>query len=255
MTDPAAQSTATELLQHLGVSQYEAASYVALLRLGEGTAREISNTADVPRTRIYDAVERLHERGLVDIQHASPKVFRPVARETALGHFRRDYDETLSQLAERLGTLEPADSQQEQPGVWTTTGQAAVDDRVHECLMDATDEIVYLAVDTVLTDETLVHLRAASERGVAVKIANGTAATHEAIRTAVPAAELVEPPWTWDTPPTGRLLLADRETVLMSALPDGDGPSETAIWGSGSQNSLVVVLQTIFAWWLDTAGE
>jgi sugar-specific transcriptional regulator TrmB len=256
MTDPsAAQSAATELLEQLGLSQYEAASYVALLRLGTGTAREISNTVDVPRTRIYDAVERLQERGLVDVQHASPKEFQPVARETALRQFRHDYDDTFTQLEERLAALEPADHQHEQSGVWTTTGKSAIDERIHETLADATDEIVYLAVDAVLSRETLAHLRAASERGVTVRIANGTVPTHEAIRAAVPAAELVEPPWPWHTSPTGRLLLTDRETVLMSTLPDGDGPSETAIWGSGPQNSLVVVLKTIFAWWLESSEK
>jgi sugar-specific transcriptional regulator TrmB len=256
MTDPsAAQSAATELLEQLGLSQYEAASYVALLRLGTGTAREVSNTVDVPRTRIYDAVERLQQRGLVDIQHASPKEFKPVSRETALYQFRCDYDETFTQLSEHLATLKPTDHQHEQLGVWTTTGRYAVDDRVHESLAAATDEIVYLAVDAVLSTETLAHLRAASERGVSVLVANGTATTHEAIQTAVPAVELVEPPWEWHTPPTGRLLMTDRETVLMSTLRDGDGPSETAIWGSGAQNSLVVVLKTIFAWWLETSAQ
>jgi sugar-specific transcriptional regulator TrmB len=256
MTEPSAeQPAATELLEHLGLSQYEAASYVALLRLGEGTARDISETTDVPRTRSYDAVEGLQQRGLIDVQHASPKVFRPVARETALRHFRREYDDTFTQLADRLAALEPAAHQQEQPSVWTTTGRAGIDDRVHEFLADATDEIVYLTVDVLLTDETRAALRAASERGVTVLIADGTAATAEEIQEAIPAAELVEPPWAWDTPPTGRLLMTDRETVLMSTLPDGDGPSETAIWGRGPQNSLVVVLKTIFAWWLESSEQ
>jgi glucose/arabinose dehydrogenase len=169
--------------------------------------------------------------------------------------FRREYDDTVTQLAEHLAALEPADHQHEQHGVWTTTGRSAIDDRVTEALADATDEIVYLTVDAVLSREILAHLRAASERGVTVRIANGTVPTHEAIQAAVPAAELVEPPWPWHTSPTGRLLLTDRETVLMSTLPDGDGPSEMAIWGSGPQNSLVVVLKTIFAWWLEPSEQ
>lgn len=252
MTDPpASQPAATELLEQLGLSQYEAASYVALLRLGKGTAREISETADVPRTRIYDAVERLQERGLVDVQHASPKLFRPIARETALRHFRHEYDETFTQLAEQLAGLEPTAHQSNQPGVWSTTNQSAINERVHEFFSDATDEIVYLAVESVLTDESLAQLRAASERGVTVRIANGTVPAHDEIQMAVPDAELVEPPWAWHRPPTGRLLLTDRERVLMSTLRDGDGPTETAIWGRGPQNSLVMVLETIVAWWLE----
>lgn len=252
MTDPpAAQPAAIRLLQELGLSQYEAASYVALLRLGEGTARAVSETTSVPRTRIYDAVERLQERGLVDVQHASPKVFRPVARETTLRHFRHAYDDTLTQLADRLAALEPTDHQSEQRGVWTTTGRDAVDDRVEEYITNATEEVVYLTVDSLLTDDILAQLRAASERGVTIRVANSTAATYERMQTAVPAAELVKTPWEWDEPPTGRLLFVDQETVLMSTLPSGDGPNEIAIWGSGAENSLVVVLETIIAWWLE----
>lgn len=247
----ATQPGAATLLEQLGLSQYEAASYVALLRLGEGTAREMSETAEVPRTRIYDATEGLQQRGLVDIQHASPKVFRPVARETTLRQFRRQYDDTLSQLEERLASLEPVDPQHEQPGVWTTTGRAAVDERVREFLAAATDEIIYLTVEELLSDEIRAALRAASERGVTIRIANGTAATTTDIRTAVPAAELVEPPWDWEAPPTGRLLLTDQETVLMSTLRDSGAPTETAIWGSGSQHCLVTVLRTIFTWWFE----
>lgn len=72
------------------------------------------------------------------------------------------------------------------------------------------------------------------------------------MQAAVPAAELVEAPWEWDEPMTGRLLFVDRESVLMSTLPTGDGPAETAIWGTGAENSLVVVLETIVDWWLSS---
>lgn len=256
MTDPpATQPDPIELLQQLGMSQYEAASYVALLRLGEGTARETSEMSDVPRTRVYDAIERLQGRGLVDVQHASPKVFRPVARETTLHHFRHEYDATLAKLADRLAALEPANYQPEQRGVWTITGSAAVDDRVGEYLTAATDEIVYLTVDAVLTDDILAQLREATERGVAVQVANGTTTTYERIQTTVPDAELVEPPWEWDRPPTGRLFLSDQETVLMSTLPAGEGSDETAILGNGAENSLVVALSSIVAWGLESADR
>ncbi len=241
---------AVELLQDLGMSQYEASIYVALLRLRGGTAREVSETTSVPRTRIYDAVERLQDRGLVDVQNNSPKQFQPVGRETTLRHFRHKYDDTVTELASQLADLEPAERQQEQRGVWTTTGSAAVDDRVSNYLSSATDEIVYLTIDRVLSEEILTELRAASERGVAVRLANSTETGHKRLQTAVPAAELIEPPWAWDGPPTGRLLVTDHKTVLMSTLAENDGSTETAIWGTGTQNSLVAVLTTIVEWWL-----
>ena len=84
------RARAVSLFRELGLTEYEAQVYVALLRLGMGTAREISETTDVPRTRIYDATERLADRGFVDVQHASPKAFRPASRETAMRKLNSD---------------------------------------------------------------------------------------------------------------------------------------------------------------------
>lgn len=108
---------AVELLQDLGMSQYEASISVALMRLGGGTAREVSETTSVPRTRIYNAVERLQDRGLVDVQNNSAKQFQPVGRETTLRRFRHKYGDTVTELASQLANLEPTERQQEQRGV------------------------------------------------------------------------------------------------------------------------------------------
>ncbi|WP_049997340.1 TrmB family transcriptional regulator [Halococcus sediminicola] len=258
MTDSSPDRTvddAAELFEHLGLSQYEARSYIALLRLGSGTAREISNTTDVPRTRIYDAVESLENWGLVDVQHASPKRFQPVSRETAMRIFRREYNLTFRDLSERLDALEPADRSREQPGVWSLTGRGAVDTRVVELIGDAQDDLIFLTVGELLTEGVLDELAAAADRGVSIRVADGTAATHERVASAVPEVEFVEPPWEWHATPTGRLVMADGETILMSVFENGGSPTETAIWGTGSRNSLVVVLKAIFAWWLGNADR
>ena len=66
---------AIELLQELGLKQYEAKSFVALSRLPSGTAKEMSEVSEVPRTRIYDAIRVLESKGLVEIQHSNPQRF------------------------------------------------------------------------------------------------------------------------------------------------------------------------------------
>lgn len=252
-SDQPAVTSAIELFQQLGLSQYEAHSYVSLLRLGSGTARELSEISEVPRTRIYDAIESLQQQGLVDVKHASPKVFQPIARETVLDHFRREYEAIFTQLETQLAALPPVESQSDHQGAWTTTGREAIDERVETFLADATDEIVYLTTEDLLTDAILDELAAVAERGVSISIADSTTPTHERVQGAVPAADLTEPPWDWHTAATGRFLLVDRDTVLMSALNNGKPSTETAVWGRGPQNSLVTVLETIVAWWLDGA--
>ncbi|WP_321163696.1 helix-turn-helix domain-containing protein [Halorubrum lipolyticum] len=49
------------LLKELGFSEYEAYTFVYLLQLGTGTAKDVAEIGDVPRTRVYDAVDALHE--------------------------------------------------------------------------------------------------------------------------------------------------------------------------------------------------
>jgi hypothetical protein len=55
--------------------------------------------------------------------------------------------------------------------------------------------------------------------------------------------------------------MVDEEETLVSVLVDGEGDhspeprDETAIWGSGSTNGLVVVLKAMFTWQLDNNRE
>jgi hypothetical protein len=70
------------------------------------------------------------------------------------------------------------------------------------------------------------------------------------VHEAVPAAESFESLWDWSDSPAGRLLLVDERRTLVSVLvtgSTGDARDETAVWGSGSRNALVVVLGALFA--------
>ena len=60
----------------LGLSEYEARAYVATVALGEGTVREISLESGVPRSRAYDVLERLAERGFVQVSNSTPICYR-----------------------------------------------------------------------------------------------------------------------------------------------------------------------------------
>lgn len=73
----------------------------------------------------------------------------------------------------------------------------------------------------------------------------------------IPSAELFETLWEWAETPAGSLLITDEQTALVSARVDGHETGEieeTAIWGSGERNSLVVVLRAIFTWRLANHG-
>ena len=262
-TDPPddPRSAAVEQLEQFGLSTYAARTFVALVTLGTATAKDVSGVADVPRTRVYDAIDELHERGLVDVQQSSPKEFWAISTETTSRKFERETDYRLSILTRALDELDPADRREQQHGVWTVGGQAAVTDRVVEFVNGAEDEIVYMSVEDLLTEEIVDALHDAAERGVTISLGGVSADVQEQIQNRIPGAELFESLWVWSDTPAGRLMMVDGTQTLVSVLVDGDDPtptdprSETAIWGSGETNSLVVVLKAIFTWRLGNTDQ
>ncbi|QOS13134.1 TrmB family transcription regulator [Haloferax gibbonsii] len=254
------RSVAIEQLKQLGLSAYAARTFVALTSLGIGTATEISEVSEVPRTRVYDAVDELRERGLVDVQQSSPKQFWVVSAETTCQKFEHEMRQRTSLLTTALQELGTAQRKQEQRGVWTVDGQSAVTDRVLEFIGDADDEIVYMTVEGLLTEDIVEALGEAARRGVSIRVAGISPDVQGTIRDEIPDAELFDTLWMWSDTPAGRLMMVDRNQTLVSVLVNGsdatpsDPRSETAIWGAGETNSLVAVLRAIFAWRLERDG-
>jgi sugar-specific transcriptional regulator TrmB len=249
--DPTDQSrrVAVEQLKELGLSTYAARTFVALVSLGEGTAQDVSHVSDVPRTRVYDAAEELREWGLVDERQASPKRFWPVSAETAERTFRQEYAQRVDALTEALDTFEVDSGHEEQRGVWTVTGRDVISNRVVEFIEAATDEVVYMTTGALLDERVRDALSDAADRGVEVRLAGLSDEVETDIQRAVPEAELFESLWNGSDVPAGRLLLADDSRALVSVLTETDaGPTETAIWGVGETNSLLLVVRALFTW-------
>ncbi|MFW5937793.1 MAG: TrmB family transcriptional regulator [Halanaeroarchaeum sp.] len=252
-----ARTTAIETLESLGLSSYAARTFVALVQLGEGTANEVSTVADVPRTRVYDAAAELADHGLVDVLQSSPKRFWAISTETTGRHFEQTYTERVNTLTDALDTLAPVERSAEQRGVWTVSGQETVTDRVLEFVASAEEEVVYMTVGGLLTERVTDGLRAASDRDVSIRLAEMSNDTERELVDQLPAAEFFDSIWEWSETPAGRLLMVDGEKTLVSVLENGmvdddtDSPSETAIWGAGKSNNLVVVLRVLFTWQLD----
>lgn len=250
-----AEAQALDRFQDLGLSQYEAQTLLNLIRLGTGTAQDIASIDDVPRTRVYDATDRLHELGFIDIQQTTPKKFTVMSTESIIRILNVRRENTITELAECLEQLGPAEPQRERFGVWTVTGRKPVAARIDEFIADADEQIVYMTIDELLTDEHLDRLQAADDRGVDLYLAGISDDVQRQIQELVPSAELFETLWEWRDTPAGSLLITDERTALVSALVNGHVRGteieETAIWGKGERNSLVAVLRAIFTWRLD----
>jgi len=267
MDDTSNLERAVELLQQLGLKEYEARAFVALSRMPSGTAKEISDASEVPRTRVYDAVRVLEAKGLVEIQHSNPQRFRAVAIEEAARTLRDEYEERTRTLRERLDDLEPVSDESGQEAaheVWSLSGASAIRNRTTQLLDEANDEIVLVVGNEApLTDSLLDSLRAAVKREVSVIVGTPTAEVRAHVKDEVPAAEVFVSGLDWFHEPneTGveisQLLLVDRQTILVNtvqSLPD-DGKTEYAVFGHGFANGLVAIVRRLLATGLRSIDE
>ncbi len=256
-----ARSTAVKQLKALGLSTYAARTFVALVSLDEGTAQDVSEVADVPRTRVYDAADELRDRGLVDVKQSNPRRYWAISTETTGRHFEQEYDHRVTALTDALDRLASANRTTEQQGVWTVTDRGTVAERVVDLISTADDEVVYMTAEELLTEKIVESLSTVSDRGVSIRLAEMSQFTEDRLDQEIPDAQLFESLWDWSDTPAGRLLMVDREKTLVSVLVDASGEhppeprDETAIWGAGATNSLVVVLKAMFTWQLDNNRE
>jgi DNA-binding MarR family transcriptional regulator len=71
--------TPTELLSHLGLTEYEQTALAELLTLGRTTAPNLAEATGVPKARIYGVLDSLAERGFVKVVPGRPKEYQPRA--------------------------------------------------------------------------------------------------------------------------------------------------------------------------------
>jgi sugar-specific transcriptional regulator TrmB len=262
MDERPAQREAIERLQELGLKEYEARCFVALTRRPNGTAKEVSETSEVPRTRVYDAIDVLESRGLVETQHSSPKLFRAVPVDEAVETLRQEYETRVERLRESITDIEPVETDGREGAVhevWALSGEASIESRVRGLIEDAETEVVLVVgTDAAVTDDLIDALRTAGERGVDVVAGTTDEEARDRLASALPTIQTYVSGLEWlsrSTPPDddteiSRLLLIDRETILVSTVTKAPGNGrlrERAVFGRGFDNGIVAVARRLMA--------
>lgn len=100
-------------LQNLGLTQYEAKTYIALLIIGTSNAYKISKKAEIPRTRVYDILDSLAQKGVVMLEETNDgsKIFTALPANVFLEQSRHKWVENYRRSKEALENLEIQDKQ------------------------------------------------------------------------------------------------------------------------------------------------
>ncbi len=97
-------------LKSVNLSNYEINTYMILLISNPLRAREISERSGVPIGRIYDILEKLKEKGLIEIQESRPKMYKSMpfnfAFQNIIAHIITQNQRKISNLYETARILE-----------------------------------------------------------------------------------------------------------------------------------------------------
>jgi sugar-specific transcriptional regulator TrmB len=157
----------SRLLANLGFTEYEARTYLALLQQSPLTGYAVARASGVPRSKIYEVLGNLVERGDVLVSYGEPIQYSPKPPGELLETRRQTFEKQLSSaeagLAQFVCQKTPTDL------IWDIHGRDEIFYRLREVIGRAERQILLeiLAEDA---PEIREALQRAAERGVKIAV-------------------------------------------------------------------------------------
>lgn len=236
-------------LEDIGLNMYERKIYSALLGRGVSTAGELSEMTNVPRSRAYDVLESLAEKGFAVIKSNQPMEYVSIPPQQAIENIKKQHQKELEEKLNRLdsfkdseavGELEELYSQglelvepEEMSGSLKGTHQ--INQHMGTMFQEAQESIKIVTSENGLNDLHDNHadlLQEAREQGVNVKVlAPVTDDNEEAFNELKDVAEVRHLQGNDFDVPNGRFAVIDNDALTMSMTHDEvHQTQDTAFW-------------------------
>lgn len=139
----------TDVIDHLirlGLNEYEAKAYLAVVALGEGTIKEISEESGVPRSRAYDIMERLAEKGLVKVGNTNPRYYKANDPRKAMDHLMNELKQAGDEVSNYMDDIGSKAEKKDNP-IWTLKGDWAINHKVSEMIGLARESVIIICIN------------------------------------------------------------------------------------------------------------
>jgi len=175
-------------LKDFGLTEYEVKAYIALVESGPMPASQLSTTATIPYSKIYEILGNLERKGWVETEQGRPSKYFPKPPATALESSRVRTENTLkSSQMDALSELQPLYEKkgvQERPDIWIVRGQNNILDRIRETLGRTRRELL---VAMPMLPEAVISVAAPllilmASRGIKVSVMVPAGTNREAMR-------------------------------------------------------------------------
>ncbi len=126
---------ATDVLGKVGLTQYEARAYIALVARGVGDAATLASAAGIPRTSAYKVLESLAAKGYAKPTGGKPILFRPTPPIDVAESLKG----AIQEVFERLANLHRVVAEHGEPQlVYLLSGREKVVQKIGELLDQST---------------------------------------------------------------------------------------------------------------------
>jgi HTH-type transcriptional regulator, sugar sensing transcriptional regulator len=155
-------------LERIGLSPYEARTYVALLTSPPVNGYDLARLSGIPTSKIYETLQRLVAKGIALASATEPTLYRAVPPGELIAGVRQDTERSLGLLADALPEISAAPS----AGiVWRLNDQQSVLRYLEEIVSNASRE-VFLSIWPPEAGYLAKSVAAARQRGVRLWVAS-----------------------------------------------------------------------------------
>lgn len=222
-------------LKDFGLNSYEAKIWTALLSRGVSTAGELSDIANVPRSRSYDVLESLEKKGFIVMKIGKPIKYIAVDPSEVIERVKKNVRDEAEQHASQLEELKGSSVLNELSALHKN-GVEMVDpveitgalksrsnayDQIDAMIKGAESEVVLVTTEEGIIRKGDVHFRSlkkAHDRGVKIRIACPVTSKNKSIVEDLSAIATVRDVKGLNA----RFALADGREVLFMLLDDKD---------------------------------
>lgn len=133
-----------ESLKTMGLTEYEAKVYSALVLFKQTDAKGIYKYLNAPKPSVYYSLKSLMDKGLVTVANAKPAVYTPIPPKIAVKYLTKIHENAGQNALEELESLEKVNLETDNSFVWALFGEKNVEHHMEKLISKAQKSIKFI---------------------------------------------------------------------------------------------------------------
>ncbi|BAI60329.1 putative TrmB family transcriptional regulator [Methanocella paludicola SANAE] len=134
-----------ESLKMLGLTEYEAKVYSALVMFDRAEVKQVYEYLDAPKPSVYQSLRSLTDKGLVQVVNSKPAIYRATPPKIAIKHMMEAHRKAEDMALQELEEIEKSRVESDYPDVlWTLYGEENIEHKMEEMLGKAKHSLVMI---------------------------------------------------------------------------------------------------------------